>query len=245
MISMKMRYLTIGVLLLMLSFAAFKLPSHAQDTDDPAATEDPCTAIIEAGMQLHDNTGPVATEDPTFESCLEALVSMRTDATPDTNLVIRDARDEALVSTGTDATNLATPDTSLTNQDASVMDATDTIGPATEAADNIYIPITIIHSNSFADAGRVWVIWHAPSTGALTASLGAYNTRISYYNTGLDITIPNNVVNIGIRIETTQNRSSGNWQFNPTCVFAFAKPPQGFSINVDDNNVCTGQLDNS
>jgi hypothetical protein len=221
---MKARYLTIGVLLIMLSFAAFKAPSHAQDTGKPAATEDPCTAIIEAGMQPHDNTGPVATKDSALESCLEALAS-----------------------TGMDATNLATPDTSLATRGAVVPAATDAVGPATEAvdADDVYIPITIIHSNIFADAGRVWVIWHDPSTGALIASLGAYNTRISYYNMGLDITIPNNVVNIGIRIETTQNRSSDDWQFNPTCAFAFAKPPQGFAVTVDDNNICTGQIDSA
>jgi hypothetical protein len=220
---MKARFLMVGVLLITLSFAAFQSPLQAQDTGEPAATEDPCPAIIEAGMQPQDNTAPVATEDPALETCLEALIS-----------------------TGTDAT--ATPDMSLATEETVVPPAaTDAIGLATEAAepDFVYIPITVIHSNIFADAGRVWVIWHDPETGALTASLGAYNTRISYYNMGLDITIPNNVVNIGIRIETTQNRSSGNWEFNPTCAFAFAKPPQGFSITVDDNNVCTGQIDNS
>jgi hypothetical protein len=223
----KARYLTIGVLLIVLSLAAFQAPSHAQDTGEPAATEDPCPAIIEAGMQPQDNTAPVATEDPALDSCLEALISTGADAT--------------------NATDLATPDTSLATQEAVVPAATEAVGSATEAAESdfVYIPITVIHSNIFADAGRVWVIWHDPTTGALTASLGAYNTRISYYNMGLDITIPNDVVNIGIRIETTQNRSSGNWEFNPTCAFAFAKPPQGFSITVDDDNVCTGQIESA
>jgi hypothetical protein len=68
------------------------------------------------------------------------------------------------------------------------------------------MPITVIHSNIFADAGRVWVIWHDSKIGALTVALRAYSERISYYNMGLDITIPDDVENIGIRIETTQDR---------------------------------------
>jgi hypothetical protein len=221
----KARFLMVGVLLITLSLAVFQAPLQAQDTGEPAATEDPCPAIIEAGMQPQDSTAPVATGDPAFEPCLEALVS-----------------------TEADATDLATPDTSLATEEAVVPPvATDAVGPTIEATepDFVYIPITVIHSNIFADAGRVWVIWHDPTTGALTASLGAYMWRVSYYNMSLDVTIPNNVVNIGIRIETTQNRSSDNWEFNPTCAFAFAKPPQGFSVNVDDDNVCTGQIDNS
>lgn len=224
---MKARYLTIGILLLTLSLVTFQAPLQAQDTGEPAATADSCTAIIEAGMQPQDDKAPVAAEDPAFESCMEALATTRTDAT--------------------NATTPATQDVSLATQEAVMPAATDPADSATGivGSDFVYIPITVIHSNIFADAGRVWVIWHDPSTGALTASLGAYNTRISYYNTGLDITIPNNVVNIGIRVETTQDRSSGDWEFNPTCTFAFAEPPQGFSITVDDNNVCTGQIDSA
>lgn len=196
---MKVRFLMVGVLLITLSCTALQILLQVQDTGEPTSTEDPCIAIIEAGMQPQGNKEPVATEDPALESCLEALAPTDMDAVGSTTIVA---------------------------------------GP-----DDIYIPITINHSNSFADAGRVWVIWHDPSTGELTASLAAYNTRISYYNMGLDIKIPNNVVNIGIRIETRQDRSSGNWQFNSSCAFAFAKPPQGFSITVDDNNLCMGQID--
>jgi hypothetical protein len=75
--------------------------------------------------------------------------------------------------------------------------------------------------------------------------LRAYNERISYYNMGLDITIPNDVVDIAFRIETTQDRLSGNWEFDPTCAFTFAEPPQGFSVTIDDDNLCTGQTDSA
>jgi hypothetical protein len=123
--------------------------------------------------------------------------------------------------------------------------ATETVASATDAAtpDSFYIPITISHSNSYADAGRVWVFWHDPTTGALTVTLGSYGTHLSYYNMGLDITIPNNVVNVGIRIETSSDRSSDKWQVNPTCTFTFTEPPKGFSVTIDDNNVCTGVRD--
>ena len=95
---------------------------------------------------------------------------------------------------------------------------------------DVYIPITIDHANEHADAGRVWVTWHDPSTGDLKVSLAAQNVRISYYNTGLDITVPYDVVDIGIRVEATPDRVSGKWQVIPACTFAFATPPQGFSI---------------
>ena len=218
MMFMKARYLTVGILLMTLSLAAFQAPLQAQDTGKSAATEDPCPATIDAAMATQDATMPVATEDPALDSCLETLSITVMDASSPTQLATRVA---------------------------AVPVATEPVAPATEAAgsNSVYIPITVNHSNVFADAGRVWVTWHDPSTGALTVSLSAYNTRISYYNMGLDVTIPNNVVNIGIRIETTQDRASGNWQFNPTCAFAFAKPPQGFSVTVDDNNICTRQND--
>lgn len=84
---LKARYLTVGILLIALLFAAFELPSHAQNTGEPAAAEDPCTAIIEAGMQPPDETETVATEDPALESCLEALILTGTDVTDTINLV--------------------------------------------------------------------------------------------------------------------------------------------------------------
>lgn len=192
---MKTRFFVMGVLVMILAFAAFQA---LQKTQQPAESEDPCTAVIQAGMQSQNNTGAAATEDAALVACLEALASPG-------------------------------------------MSAKDSIGPALEGPNDSYISISISYSNTLADAGRVWVIWHDPSTGALAASLGAYNTRLSYYNMGLDITIPINVVNIGIRIETTQDRSSDKWEFQPTCAFVFAKPPQGFSVTVDDDNVCTGQ----
>ena len=215
--NMKARYLT-SVLLIALSLAAGHATLQAQEATEPAVTEDDCTAIIEAGMLPQDDTAPAATEDPALESCLESLST----------------------------TELDTASMSISaTQEAAAPDATETVSPAVEQSDFVYIPITVIHSNIFADAGRVWVIWHDATTGALTVALRAYNQRISYYNMGLDITIPDDVVNIAFRIETTQDRSSGNWEFDPTCAFAFAKPPQGFSVTIDDDNICTGQIESN
>jgi hypothetical protein len=211
----KARYLTIGVLLITFSMAALHVPLQAQEATEPAVTEDDCTAIIEAGMLPQDDTALATPEDSALESCLESL----------------------------SITELDTASMSISaTPEAAAPDATETVSPA---VGYVYIPITVIHSNAFADAGRVWVIWHDATTDALTVALLSYNERISYYNMGLDITIPDDVVNIAVRIETTQDRSSGNWEFDPTCAFAFTEPPQAFSVTVDDDNVCTGQIDGS
>lgn len=217
MMQLKARFVLILVLLIALSLAAGYATLLAQEATEPAVSEDDCKAIIEAGMLPQDDSAPEATEDPAFASCLESLSATELDA----------------ASMFDSATQEATPE------------VTETVSPAVAQSDFVYIPITVIHSNIFADAGRVWVIWHDATTGALTVALRAYNERISYYNMGLDITIPDDVVNIAFRIETTQNRSSGNWEFDPTCAFAFAEPPQGFSVTVDDDNVCTGQTDSA
>jgi len=220
MMHMKARYLTIVALLITLSLAAVHAPLLAQDSPAPAATEDPCTTSIDAAMATQDATGPVATEDPALDSCLETL--------------------------STTVMDMSNP-TGVSTRVPIMPAATEAVAPATEPAtpDSLYIPITIIRSNNLADAGRVWVTWHDQTTGALTVTLGAYGLRLSYYNMGLDVTIPANVLNIGIRIETSPDRSSGKWQINPTCTFTFAQSPQGFSVTIDDNNVCTGAIDNA
>jgi len=218
--NMKARSLMVGVLLVALAIVAFRGAVQAQETLEPAVTEDDCTAIIEAGMLPQDDTAPapVATEDSALYSCLESLNTTELDS----------------ASVSISATKeLAAPE------------ATEIVSPAVAQSGFVYMPITVIHSNIFADAGRVWVIWHDSTTGALTVALRSYNERISYYNMGLDITIPDDVVNIAIRIETTQDRSSGNWEFDPTCAFAFTEPPQGFSVTVDDDNGCSGQIDSA
>lgn len=214
----KMRYLTVGILLITLSMVAFQASLQAQEATEPAVTEDDCTAIIEAGMLPQDDTALATPEDSALDACLESL--------------------------STTVLDTATLSIAATNE-LGASDATETVSPAVAQEDSVYIPITVIHSNIFADAGRVWVTWHNSTTGALTVGLRAYNQRLSYYNMGLDITIPDDVVNIAIRIETTQARSSGNWEFDPTCAFAFAEPPQGFSVTIDDDNMCTGQTDSA
>lgn len=184
-------------------------------------------AVFQALLQIQNAGQPVATED-TCISIIEASLQ------PQDN-------------TGSVVTEDPALESCLETLASTGRSATDTVNSASkvEGTDEIYTPITIVHSNILADAGRVWVIWHDPSTGALIVSLGAYNTMISYYNMGLDVTIPKDVVNIGIRIETTPDRDSGNWQFNPGCSFTFDKAVEGFSITVDDNNVCTGQSDSA
>jgi len=216
--NMKARCLKVGILLIALSLATVHTTLQAQGTGDPAATEDACIAVIQDGMLPQHDTEPVATEDPALVPCLESLSATELDAA---TLFIS------------------------TTREAVAPDATEIVSPAVEQSDFVYIPITVIHSNIFADAGRVWVIWHDPTTGALTVALRAYNERISYYNMGLDITIPHDVVDIAFRIETTQDRSSGNWEFDPTCAFTFTEPPQGFSVTIDDDNLCTGQTDSA
>ena len=168
----KARYLMVGILLITLSLVAFNAPLLAQEATEPAATEDPCTAIIEAGMLPQDATMPMATEDPALDSCLETL--------------------------STTVVNLTSPFQLATRVAPA---STETVASATEPAtpDSVYIPITIVNSNSHADVGRVWVTWHDPSTGALTVTLSAYAMRVSYYNMSLDVTVPPNVVNVGIR----------------------------------------------
>lgn len=213
-----MRSLIVGILLICLSLAAFNVPLQAQEATESAVSEDDCIAIIEAGMLPQDNTAPMATDAPSLDACLESL----------------------------SITELDTASMSITaTSEVGAAEATETVSPAVADEDSVYIPITVIHSNIFADAGRVWVIWHDATTGALTVGLRAYNQRLSYYNMGLDITIPDDVVNLAIRIETTQDRSSGNWEFDPTCAFAFTEAPESFSINIDDDNICTGQTDSA
>ena len=216
---LKARFLLMVVVLITLSLAALQASLQAQGSTEPAATEEPCISIVEAAMQPLDNTATAATEDPALDSCFEALASAGTD--------------------------VATPDASTATLEPIAPAATDAVDTTTEDGEmaDVYIPITIDHANALADAGRVWVTWHDPSTGDLEVALGAQNMRVSYYNTGLDITLPYDVVDIGIRVEATPDRNSGAWQVIPVCTFAFATPPQGFSISVDDNNVCAGQTD--
>ncbi len=73
MINMKACYLIIAVLLMTLSLAALKAPLQAQDSPDAAATEDPCTAILDAAMATQDATAPDATEDAALAACLGDL----------------------------------------------------------------------------------------------------------------------------------------------------------------------------
>ena len=67
MMRLKACFLLIFALLLTLSLAAGHTPLQAQDSTEPAATEEPCTAIVEAAMQPQDSTTPVVTEDPALE----------------------------------------------------------------------------------------------------------------------------------------------------------------------------------
>ena len=100
--TMKSRYLTIGILLITLSLAAFQAPLLAQDSPEPAATEDPCTAIIEAGMLPQDNTAPAATEDPAFASCLDAFDAAETNSTPAPNTALLDESSTSRSAAGAD-----------------------------------------------------------------------------------------------------------------------------------------------
>ncbi len=99
---MKARYLTLGILLICLSLAAFHAPLQAQDTPEPAATEDPCIAIIEAGMEPQDNIAPAATEDPAFASCLDAFDAAETNATPAPNTALLDESQTSRSAAGAD-----------------------------------------------------------------------------------------------------------------------------------------------
>ena len=138
---MKVRYLTVGVLLITLSLAAFQAPLQAQDTGDPAATEDPCTAIIDAAMQSQDTAAPDATEDPALTACLDALDTAGTDAA--------------------NATDQANQDTQATVEPIPAA----TQPPADTAA---YHSITVMN-RSTEFLGRFWLTWHVPGTGALVA----------------------------------------------------------------------------
>ncbi len=98
----KARYLMIGILLITLSLAAVHAPLLAQDSPEPAATEDPCVAIIEAGMLPQDDTAPEATEDPALYSCLDAFVAAETTAPPAPNAALLDESSTSRSATAAD-----------------------------------------------------------------------------------------------------------------------------------------------
>ncbi len=190
-------------------------------------------ATLQAPLHAQDTGNPEATED-SCPAIIDAAIATRDATMP---VATADpALDSCLETLSTTVVDATSP-TGVTAREAAQPTATE---PATP--DSVYIPITLIHSNLLTDAGRVWVTWHDPTTGALTVTLGSYGLRLSYYNMGLDVTIPNNSVDIGIRVETSPDRSSDTWQHNPTCTFTFTEPPQGFSVTIDDNNVCSGVM---
>ena len=210
----KARYLTVGVLLITLSLAAFQAPLQAQDTGDPAATEDPCIAILDAAMQSQDAAAPDATEDPALTACLDAL---------DT--------------TGTDAAN-ATDQASQDSQAAAEPIPTATQPPADTAA---YHSITVTNQSTEFIA-RFWLTWHVPQAGTLIA-LGS-GTILAGTSGTLTIPSGAVAIGIRVELYARPNSlMSGNifipdWLAADSCHFAFADAHQDRSIIL--NAVSTG-----
>lgn len=225
--NMKTRYLTIGVLLMTLSLAAFQAPLQAQDTGDPAATEDPCTAILDAAMQSQDTAAPDATEDPALTACLDALDTMGTDTASATDQAPSDAQDTAMPD-ATDATDQVNQDTQATSEPI----PTATRPPADTAA---YHSITVMN-RSTEFLGRFWLTWHVPGTGALVA-LGSGNILAGASAT---LPIPSGAFGIGIRVElyARGNGLTGGifnpaWMTTNSCLFGFADAHTDRAISLD------------
>ncbi len=197
--SMKMRYLTVGILLMTLSLAAFKAPLLAQDSPDPAATEDPCLAKLDLAWENLDENAPDVFEDPAFMECLDTLETVGEDPAKDPELasVIESlATPEAVANDIVDNTNLATQQAPALRDNAS-----------TEPHN--FISVT----NSCSCMVRFWVSWFDGVTGALGAAGSGEFTMAS----SRVVWVPSNAKNISVRIEVVTFDNQNNWSSPPYC----------------------------
>ncbi|MBZ0295262.1 MAG: hypothetical protein K8L99_22050 [Anaerolineae bacterium] len=184
----KVRYLMVGILLIILSLAAFQAPLMAQDEPEPEATEDPCLANLELAWESLDwesldEDEPDVFEDPVFMACLDALETVGQDP----------AEDPELASV---IENLATPEAAApTTTDNS---SPDTQGSSTRlnvapAAGTNFVYVT----NSGFFMVRYWVSWFDGVTGAL----GAAGSGEFAINSSRVVWVPSNAKNVSLRIE--------------------------------------------
>jgi len=194
---LKARYLTISTLLITVSFAAFNAPVQAQDTGEPAATEDPCLAILDAAWESLDEAAPDVFEDPAFMACLDALDTVGQDPGEDPELasaIESLATQEAVAPNTTDNPSPHTQDT-----------------PAPPEAETGIPRIFIYVTNSGSFMVRYWVSWFDGATGGLVAiGSGEFPSHTSRV-----IWVPSNATNVSIRIEA--QFFINQWDSPPGC----------------------------
>jgi hypothetical protein len=179
----KMRYLTVGILLITLSLATFHAPLQAQDAPEPEATEDACLANLELAWESLDEDTPDLFEDPAFMACLDALDTVGQDPAEDPEL--------------------ASAIESLATQEAAAPNTTDNSSPDTQGTPTPPeaepgLPRTFFYvTNSGAFMVRYWVSWFDGVTGAL----GAAGSGEFAANSSRVVWVPSNAKNVSIRIE--------------------------------------------
>ena len=217
----KARYLMVGILLITLSLAAFNAPLMAQDTGDPAATEDPCIAILDAAIANLDTAAPDAMEDPAVTACLGDLYATWTD----TSNASDQASQDSLDTTGSDTAN-TTDQASQDTQATAEPSPTATRPPADTAASHSFSVL-----NNTAKFARFWLTWHVPQTGTLIA-LGSGNILAG---NSRSLNIPSDAVAIGIRVEFNASNfgdDGGIWIATDTCALGFADAHQDRAIEI-------------
>lgn len=193
----KARYLMVGTLLITLSLATVHTTLQAQDTGDPAATEDACLANLELAWESLDEDTPDLFEDPAFMACLDTLETVGQDPAEDPELA-------------TAIESLATQEAAAPNTtDNTIPDTQDTPAP-TEAETGI--PRTFIYvTNSGSFMVRYWVSWFDGATGGLVAiGSGEFPSHTSRV-----IWVPSNATNVSIRIEA--QFFINQWDSPPGC----------------------------
>jgi hypothetical protein len=227
----KARYLMVGILLITLLLAAFSAPLMAQDTGDPAATEDPCIDILDAAIANLDTAAPDATEEPEVTACLGDLYTIATDTSDASDDASQDSPD----TTGSDTAN-TTDQASQDIQATAEPSPTATRPPADTAASHSFSV-----QNSTNRVARFWLTWHVPQTGTLIA-LGSGNILAG--NAG-SLSIPSGAVAIGIRVEFNASNfgsDGGIWIATDSCHFAFADARQDRAIEIVDAGGFTCQV---
>ena len=162
---------------------------------------------------------PEVTDNP----CLSTQMATP-EATPEDGAVAQDTPEAEATQTPCLATPEAPTEAQATPTPTAVV--TETVSDGS---------IFIQDGNAMAPVIRIWVTWHDRSTGVLITNPPTYLAITD--SEGIKITIPKNAVNIGIRIEQ-QYRTSQSFDFNPTCAFAFARPPKKQLIRVTNEGIC-------
>lgn len=215
----KARYLMIGIMLITLSLAAFNAPLMAQDSPEPAATEDPCIAILDDAIANLDTDALDVFEDPEVTACLGDLYT----TWMDTSDVSDQASEDSLDTTGSDTAN-TTDQASQDTQATAEPSPTATQPPADTAASHSFSVF-----NNTSRLARFWLTWHVPQTGTLIA-LGSGNILAENSSS---LTIPSDAVAIGIRVEFNSGAGdTGIWIATDTCALGFADAHQDRAIEI-------------